>query len=134
MRAEKEKRVFDHSGSSFDDFLEEEGIREEVEAVAAKRVLSWELEQAMLQHRKTKQTMARELHTSRSQVDRLLDPNNTSVSLLTIARAARVLGRRVVISIAEYDTPTSQPSARTGRAARNGKGRRPPAGRAIQSP
>jgi antitoxin HicB len=115
MRPEKEERVFDHSGSRFDDFLEEEGIREEVEAIAAKRVLCWEFGQAMQQQRKTRQTMARELHTSRSQVDRLLDPNNASVSLLTIARAAKVLGKRVVISIEEYSRSGSQFATRTAK-------------------
>ena len=105
MKTEKTKRRFDHSGSSFDDFLEQEGIRNEVEAVAVKRVLAWQLAQAMKRQRKTKQTMARELHTSRSQVDRLLDPRHTTVSLLTVARAATVLGKRVVISIADPKPP-----------------------------
>ncbi|MGA2591373.1 MAG: helix-turn-helix transcriptional regulator [Bryobacteraceae bacterium] len=95
------KSKFDHSGSSFDAFLEEEGIREEVETVAVKRVLAWQIEQAMREQRKTKQAMARELHTSRSQLDRLLDPRNASVSLETIARAAKVLGKRVTIRIEE---------------------------------
>ena len=101
MKSKKVDHVFDHSGSSFDDFLDAEGIREEVEAVAAKRVLAWRLAQVMQDQRKTKQAMAKDLRTSRSQVDRLLDPRNTSVSLITIARAARVLGKRVVISIAD---------------------------------
>jgi hypothetical protein len=90
---------FDHSGSSFDSFLEEEGIRGEVEAVAVKRVLAWELERAMRQQHRTKQAMAKELRTSRSQLDRLLDPNNVSVSLDSIARAANVLGKRVTVRI-----------------------------------
>jgi high-affinity Fe2+/Pb2+ permease len=92
-----ERIVFDHSGSSFDSFLEEEGIREEVEAVAIKRVLAWQLSQEMQQQKKTKQAMARDLQTSRSQLDRLLDPGNVSVSLHTMARAARVLGKSLVI-------------------------------------
>jgi len=95
------KSKFDHSGSSFDAFLQEEGIREEVETVAVKRVLAWQIEQALREQRKTKQAMARELHTSRSQLDRLLDPRNASVSLETIARAAKVLGKRVTIRIEE---------------------------------
>jgi antitoxin HicB len=90
-----------HSGSSFDSFLEQEGIREEVEAVAIKRVLAWQLEQAMRKQQKTKQAMARQLHTSRSQLDRLLDPRNVSVTLDTITRAARVLGKRVIIRVAD---------------------------------
>ncbi len=80
-----------HSGSSFDDFLEEEGFREQVEAIAVKRVLAWQLSKAMKEQRKTKQAMARELGTSRSQLDRLLDPQNTTVSAETITRAASVL-------------------------------------------
>lgn len=89
----------DHSGSSFDSFLEQEGIREEVEAVAIKRILAWQLEQAMRKQQKTKQAMARQLRTSRSQLDRLLDPRNVSVTLDTITRAARVLGKSVVLRI-----------------------------------
>ena len=66
------KNVKVHSGSSFDEFLEEEGIREEVESAAIKRVLAWQFEQEMSRQQKTKQAMARELKTSRSQLDRLL--------------------------------------------------------------
>src|SRR5256885_14266865 len=74
----------DFSGSTFDSFLEEHGIREEVEAVATKRVLAWQLEQEMKRQRKTKQAMAQELQTSRSQLDRLLDPQNTADFVLVI--------------------------------------------------
>ena len=70
------------------------------EAVATQRVLARELKQAMRKQQKTKQAMARELHTSRSQLDRLLDPRNTAVSLDTITRAAKVLGKRVILRIA----------------------------------
>jgi antitoxin HicB len=88
-----------HSGSSFDEFLEEQGIREEIESAAIKRVLAWQFEQEMGRQQKTKQAMARELKTSRSQLDRLLDPENTTVSLDTLARAAHVLGKRLVLEI-----------------------------------
>jgi antitoxin HicB len=101
MNVKKHRKRVDLSGSTFDSFLEEEGIREEVEAVAIKRVLSWQLEQAMHEHQKTKQAMARQLHTSRSQLDRLLDPRNVSVTLDTITRAARALGKRVIIRVAD---------------------------------
>jgi len=101
MRVRKNRKTMDHSGSSFDSFLEQEGIREDVEAVAIKRVLAWQLEQAMQKQRKTKQAMARQLHTSRSQLDRLLDPRNVSVTLDTITRAARALGKRVIIRVAD---------------------------------
>jgi predicted XRE-type DNA-binding protein len=114
MKRTTTKKPFDHSGSSFDSFLEEEGIREEAETVAIKRVLAWQLEQAMREQRKTKQAMAKELRTSRSQLDRLLDPQNVSVSLETITRAARVLGKRVTIRI----TDAKERSMRHSRAVR----------------
>jgi predicted XRE-type DNA-binding protein len=101
MKLKKNRKVTDHSGSTFDSFLEEEGIREEAEAVAIKRVLAWQLEKAMQEQQKTKQEMAKQLHTSRSQLDRLLDPQNISVTLDTITRAARALGKRVIIRVAD---------------------------------
>lgn len=88
-----------HTGTSFDSFLEQEGIREEVEAIATKRILAWQLEREMRRQQKTKRAMARALRTSRSQLDRLLDPRNTAVSLDTIARAARALGKRIVVRV-----------------------------------
>src|ERR1700730_10829595 len=101
MNVRKKNKRTDHSGSTFNSFLEEEGIREEVEAGAIKRVCAWQLEKAMQEQKKTKQTMAKQLHTSRSQLDRLLDPRNVSVTLDTITRAARALGKRVVIRVAD---------------------------------
>ena len=101
MNVKKNRKKMDHSGSTFDSFLEEEGIREEVEAVAIKRVLAWQLEQAMQKQQKTKQALAKQLRTSRSQLDRLLDPRNVSVTLDTITRAARALGKRVIIRVAD---------------------------------
>ena len=94
-----------HSGSSFDDFLEEEGIREEVESAAIKRVLAWQFEQEMERQHKTKRAMAAELKTSRSQLDRLLDPQNTAVSLDTLTRAAHVLGKRLVLEVRDIKPP-----------------------------
>jgi DNA-binding phage protein len=78
---------------------------EEVEAVATKRVLAWQLEQEMKRQRKTKQAMAQELQTSRSQLDRLLDPRNTAVTLDTISRAAKALGMKVAIRITNQRRP-----------------------------
>lgn len=104
MKVQKSHKVANHSGSTFDSFLEAEGIREEVEAVAIKRVLAWQLEQAMKEQRKTKQAMAKQLHTSRSQLDRLLDPQNISVTIATIMRAARALGKRVTIRVTDGKT------------------------------
>ncbi|PYU24693.1 MAG: Fis family transcriptional regulator [Acidobacteria bacterium] len=101
MNVRKNRKRTDHSGSTFNSFLEQEGIREEVEAVAIKRVLAWQLEQAMQEQQKTKRAMAKQLHTSRSQLDRLLDPRNISVTLDTITRAARALGKRLIIRMAD---------------------------------
>jgi antitoxin HicB len=91
--------IFDHSGSTVDSFLEEENILQESEAVAVKRVLAWTLEQAMKEKNISKYAMARELGTSRSQVDRLLDPSHIGVSIGTITRAAMVVGKRVRFDI-----------------------------------
>ena len=104
MKARNRRQKVDHSGSTFDSFLEQEGIREEVEAVAIRRVLAWQLERVMQEQRKTKQAMAKQLKTSRSQLDRLLDPQNVSVTLDTITRAARVLGKRVILRVADVKT------------------------------
>jgi len=101
MSGKKRRKRTDHSGSTFDSFLDQEGIREEVEAVAIKRVLAWQLERAMQEQQKTKQAMAKQLRTSRSQLDRLLDPRNVSVTLDTIARAARALGKRLIVRVAD---------------------------------
>jgi antitoxin HicB len=99
MTIKTTKRPSVHSGSTFDSFLEEEGIRDEVQSVAIKRVLAWQFAQEMEARRKTKQEMARELKTSRSQLDRLLDPENTAVTPETLARVARALGKRLVFEI-----------------------------------
>lgn len=101
MKPKKKYGAMRHSGSTFDSFLEDEGIREEVEAVAIKRVLAWQLEQAMRAQQKTKRAVAKQLRTSRSQVDRLLDPENVSVSLHTMTRAARAVGKRLIIRVAD---------------------------------
>lgn len=101
MSGKRNRKRASHSGSTFDSFLEAEGIRGEVEAVAIKRVLAWQLEQAMKEQQKTKQAMAKQLRTSRSQLDRLLDPRNASVRLDTITRAARALGKRLIIRVAD---------------------------------
>jgi DNA-binding Xre family transcriptional regulator len=91
--------AFDHSGSSFDSFLEEEGILDEVEAAAIKRVIAWQLAEAMKAGKISKKTMAERMGTSRSQLDRLLDPENSAVHLQTIARAARAVGKRLHVEM-----------------------------------
>lgn len=84
-----------HIGSSFDEFLEEEKCLHEVSALAIKRVIAWQIKQAMKEHCLTKAAMAKIINTSRSQLDRLLDPNNSSLTLGTLASVARILGKQV---------------------------------------
>jgi predicted thioesterase len=88
-----------HTGSSFDDFLKEEGIYERCTASALKRVLAWQIQQEMNSQHITKSAMADLMHTSRSQLDRLLDPESTGVSLETIHRAATAVGRELRIEL-----------------------------------
>jgi predicted thioesterase len=93
------RRKHRHVGSTFDAFLEEEGIRDEVEAAAIKRVFARRVAQARKAKRLTKAAMARRMRTSRMALDRLLDPNNTSVTLHTMLRAAAAVGKRVRVEI-----------------------------------
>jgi len=90
-----------HTGSSFDDFLKEDGIYEEVTATAIKRVLARQIEHEMAVNTLTKTAMAKRMNTSRSQLNRLLDPENTGVSLETIQRAATIVGKRVRLDLVE---------------------------------
>jgi hypothetical protein len=86
-------------GSSFDDFLQEEGTFDEAESIALKRVITFKIQQAMKEKHISKKKMAQEMKTSRSYVDRFLDPTNTSVKLDTLERAAHVVGHRLVIDL-----------------------------------
>jgi len=86
-------------GSSFDEFLEEEGTLSEVTALAHKRVLAWQIEQAMKNQHVTQIEMAKRMQTSRTAIHRLLDPNNPSITLDTIDRAVSALGMKLNISI-----------------------------------
>ena len=86
-------------GSSFDDYLKDEGTYDETMATAVKRVLAWQLEQAMANQKMSKNRMAKAMQTSRSQLDRILDPDNDRVRLDTAIKAARVLGRQVRIEL-----------------------------------
>jgi hypothetical protein len=86
-------------GSSFDDFLKEDGIYDYVQATAQKRVLSWMLERYIIEHKISKSELARKMQTSRSQVDRILDPDNTSITLQTIHKAASLMGKKATIII-----------------------------------
>lgn len=88
-----------HVGSSFDDFLEEEGLLEECKEEAAKRVLVWQLEQEMKKLHLTKEEVAKRMHTSRAAVDRVLDPRKSS-TLKSLVSAARAVGKRLKVSLA----------------------------------
>ena len=88
-----------HIGSSFDDFLAEEGILEEVEAIAIKRILARQVAAAMQAQKLTKKAMATRMGTSRSALDRLLDPDNSSVTLRTLQKAASSVGRRLRLEL-----------------------------------
>ncbi len=90
-----------HAGSDFDDFLRAEGLLDEVEALAARRVLAYQIAEAMEERGLSKVEMARRMGTSRSTLNRLLDPKVPSVTLLTIEKAASVLGKRVRIEIVD---------------------------------
>ncbi len=87
-----------HMGSSIDDFLKEEGIFEEAQAQAVKEVVAWQLAEAMKKKKISKNRMAAMLKTSRTQVDRLLDPKN-DITLGSLQRAAAMVGRRVTIEL-----------------------------------
>ena len=95
MKIRKKGRI----GSSFGDFLKDDGVYNEVETVAVKRVIAWQLEEAMKARRMSKLQMARRMKTSRSQIDRLLDPSHSGVTLETLARAAQVLGRQIRVEL-----------------------------------
>ena len=96
MAAGKKGRI----GSSFASFLKAEGRYEQSQAVAIKRVLAWQIEQEMEKQAVSKAEMARRMNTSRSQLDRLLDPENGAVNLETLARAAQAVGRHLKLELA----------------------------------
>lgn len=90
-----------HIGSSLEEFLQEEGQLEEARQIAAKRVLAWQLQQAMESQHLNKVEMARRMQTSRSQLDRLLDPDNDKVRLDTLNRAAAIVGKHLKIELVD---------------------------------
>lgn len=90
-----------HIGSSFESFLKEEGTFDETTTRAIKRVLAWQIVEVMKTNGISKVEMARRMGTSRSQLDRFLDPENDKVLLETVQRAAAALGKRVSISLEE---------------------------------
>jgi hypothetical protein len=86
-------------GSDFDDFLADEGMLEEVTAVAVKRVIAWQIKQEMSAQKITKTAMAKKMRTSRASLNRLLDENDTSLTLTTLAGAAAALGQRIKLEL-----------------------------------
>ncbi len=97
MNTRKTKSVY--IGSSFDDYLKEEGILEQAEAVAIKRVIAHQIEEAMLSKKLTKTLLAKKMHTSRSAIERLFDPANNSATLLTLNKAAAALGKKLKVEL-----------------------------------
>ena len=89
-----------HIGSSLDDFLQEEGLLAEAEATAVKRVISHQILKEMAERNLSKSALARMMQTSRPSLDRLLDPENASVTLLTLENVALALGKKLKIQLA----------------------------------
>ena len=100
MPTPKQKKIKNpHDGSNLDDFLKEDGLFEEVQAAALKRAFALKLADLMEEKQMNKTSLAGQMRTSRAALDRLLDPANTSVTLATLTRAARALGRKVKIEL-----------------------------------
>jgi antitoxin HicB len=87
-------------GSSFEDFLKEQGTLEETNSVAIKRVIAWQIRQLMAEQDISKVDMARRMNTSRSQLDRLLKADNDAITLGTLSRAAQVVGKTIRLELA----------------------------------
>lgn len=90
-----------HRGSTLDEFLAGEGVIEEFQARAIKEVLAWQLTQAMKERKLSKSKLAKQMGTSRTQIDRVLDPDAGNVTIETLQRAAALVGRRVKIELVE---------------------------------
>ena len=88
-----------HAGSTIDDFLHDEGVLEEFQARSIKEVIAWQIEKAMKEGKISKRRLAQMMQTSRTQVDRVLDPTDGNVTIQTLQRAAAVLGRRVQVEL-----------------------------------
>ena len=89
-----------HIGTSFDEFLQEEGLLAATEATAVKRVIAYQIEREMAERQLSKSALARMMQTSRSALDRLLDPENASVTLLTLESVAHALGKTLKVQLA----------------------------------
>lgn len=86
-------------GGSFDDYLIDEGTLEDATAVAVKRVIAWQIAQAMKKQKMSKTSLAEKMHTSRASLNRLLDENDASLTLTTLASAAAALGKKIKIEL-----------------------------------
>jgi hypothetical protein len=90
-----------HIGSALDDLLEEDGVLAEARAIAIKRTLARQVCRTMAEEKLSKTAMARRMHTSRAALDRLLNPDNPSVTLLTMNKVASVLGKRLKVELVD---------------------------------
>lgn len=88
-----------HIGSKFDDFLKDEHLFEQVQAAAIKRVVAYQIAEEMKRNKVTKTEMASRMKTSRAALERLLDPENTSITLITLERAAAALGKKLKVEL-----------------------------------
>lgn len=95
MTAKKRK----HRGSTLDDFLKEEGVYEGAKSQVAKEMIAWQIERAMKQKKLTKKRMAELMDTSRTQIDRLLNPWDHNVTLATLEKAAAIVGRQLRLDL-----------------------------------
>jgi predicted DNA-binding protein (UPF0251 family) len=97
----RKKRVIRSTAklTTLDDFLGEEGKRDEFEAIAVKEVLAWQIGQAMKERNISRASLAQRMKTSRSQIGRLLDPKDGNVTLATLQRAARMVGRSLRLEL-----------------------------------
>ncbi|BAN55375.1 MULTISPECIES: XRE family transcriptional regulator [Pseudomonas] len=94
-----------HIGTDFDEFLANEQLAETVSATALKRVIAWQIAEAMKAQKVTKKALAERMHTSRTAVDRALDQNDPGMTLATLASAARALGQRVEVRLVPESAP-----------------------------
>jgi len=89
-----------HIGSNFDDLLKEENLYEQVQAVAIKRMIAYQIAEEMRKKKLSKTEMASRMKTSRAALERLLDPDNASITLFTLERAASALGKKLTVQLA----------------------------------
>lgn len=93
------KETNKHRGSNFDEFLKEQGIYEEAKNRSVKKVIAWQIAEAMKEQNLSKTTMAEKMKTSRSQLDRLLDPKGENITLETLSKAAAIVGRKIKLEL-----------------------------------